>query len=188
MSTMPGPTDDLSVPISDQPSWHNETKDACHTSKDPKSRPPSGLREKILRNPLPRYSGPYSVGWMDIEVPVREPRVFSHIKRQHRHLLQLETVLFSVFYPSAIGSGQGSSPEGEKEWSRATWLPRPRIDIAKGYARFAGLPKWPTVAWFGLFSYTLVTYLFTGYRYHYGFHEATCLEERAYCNALAAKP
>lgn len=155
MSAISEPTQNRRVSISDQHGQHTESNAACYACKDPKFRPPSGLREKILRNPLPRYSGPYSVGWMDIEVPVREPRVFSHIKRQHRHLLQLETVLFSVFYPSAIGSGQGCSPGGEKEWSRATWLPRPRINIAKGYARFAGLPKWLTVGLFSLFSYTV---------------------------------
>lgn len=86
---------------------------------------------------------------MDIEVPAREPRTFSHIKRDHRALLQLETVLFSVFYPSGFGSGEGPNPDGEKKWSRATWLPRPRIDLAKGYAKFAGLPEWPMVGWFG---------------------------------------
>jgi platelet-activating factor acetylhydrolase len=101
---------------------------------------------------LPYYSGPYSVGIMDIEVPARQPRYFSEIKRYHRHLLELETVLFSVFYPSGFGSGHGKSPGGEKKWSRPTWLPRPRIEVAKAYGKFAGLPSWPTVGWFGGFS------------------------------------
>jgi platelet-activating factor acetylhydrolase len=120
-------------------------------SKQPKSRRPSGFREHILRTPLPYYSGPYSVGMMDIEAPAREPRYFSDIKRGGRHLLELETVLFTVFYPSGFGSGQGKSPEGEKKWSRPTWLPRPRIEVAKGYGKFAGIPSWPTVAWFGTY-------------------------------------
>ncbi|KAF5871746.1 putative platelet-activating factor acetylhydrolase protein [Botrytis fragariae] len=124
--------------------------DHVHTTKQPKTRPPAGFREKILRKPLPYYSGPYSVGQMDIEVPVREPRTFSNIKRQHKHVLNLETVLFSVFYPSSFGSGEGVSPEGEKKWSRATWLPRPRVEVAKGYSKFAGLPSWPTMAFFGM--------------------------------------
>lgn len=119
-------------------------------AQKPKTRPPDGLREKILHHPLPRYSGPYSVGCMDIEVPARNPRHFSEIKRHHEPLLKLETVLFSVFYPSSFGSGHGSPPDSEKkkEWSRATWLPRPRMETAKGYARFASLPAWPTAAWF----------------------------------------
>jgi hypothetical protein len=36
-----------------------------------------------------------------------EPRYFSKIKQNHHHLLELEIVLFSVFYPSGFGSGQG---------------------------------------------------------------------------------
>lgn len=127
----------------------NKPEDVPH-SKQPKSREPAGLREKILQAPLPYYSGPYSVGMLDIEVPARDPRVFSDIKRNHRHLLALETVLFTVYYPSGFGSGQGKSPEGEKKWSRATWLPRPRIEVAKGYGKFAGTPQWATAAWFGL--------------------------------------
>ncbi|PQE29984.1 platelet-activating factor acetylhydrolase protein [Rutstroemia sp. NJR-2017a WRK4] len=118
--------------------------------KQPKTRYPNGFREKILRTPLPYYSGPYSVGMMDIEVPVREPRSFSHIKRNHRHVLELETVLFSVFYPSKFGSGDGPSPEGLPKWSRPTWLPRPRVDVAKGYALFAGIPSWVMIPWFGM--------------------------------------
>ncbi|TVY51399.1 Platelet-activating factor acetylhydrolase [Lachnellula cervina] len=127
----------------------NKPDDVPRMSKQPKSRPPIGTREHILRTPLPYYSGPYSVGMLDIEVPVREPRHFSEIKREHAHLLKLETVLFSVFYPSGFGSGQGESPEGQKKWSRPTWLPRPRIDVAKGYGKFAGLPPWISVPWFG---------------------------------------
>jgi hypothetical protein len=130
----------------------NKPDDVPRPTKQPKSRPPTGIREHILRTPLPYYSGPYSVGVMDIEVPARQPRYFSDIKREHRHLLELETVLFSVFYPSGFGSGQGKSPEGEKKWSRPTWLPRPRIEVAKGYGKFAGIPSWPTVGWFGEFS------------------------------------
>jgi len=94
--------------------------DDVPNSKKPKSRPASGIRERFLHNPLPYYSGPYSVGMMDIEVPAREPRTFSRIKRKHRHLLELETVLFTVFYPSGFGSGQGKSPEGDDKWSRPT--------------------------------------------------------------------
>ncbi|KUJ08904.1 uncharacterized protein LY89DRAFT_701741 [Mollisia scopiformis] len=128
----------------------NKPNDVPKFTKQPKSRPPSGFREHILRSPLPYYSGPYSVGMMDIEVPAREPRYFSEIKRDGKHLLELETVLFSVFYPSGFGSGQGNSPEGKKNWGRPTWLPRPRVEVAKGYGKFAGIPSWLTVPWFGL--------------------------------------
>ena len=89
------------------------------------------------------------MGTMDIEVPARERRHFSEIKRNHRHLLKLETVLFTMFYPSSFGSGEGPSPEGEETWSRPTWLPRPRVQVAKGYGKFAGLPQFLAVGWFG---------------------------------------
>lgn len=80
----------------------NRPDDAPRNPKHPKSRRPSGMRERILRTPLPYYSGPYSVGIMDMEVPVRQPTHFSELKRDHKHLLQLDTVLLSVFYPSDL--------------------------------------------------------------------------------------
>lgn len=52
-----------------------------------------------------------SVGMMDIEVPAQQPRAFSDIKRNDKHLLTIETVLFSVYYPSGFGSGQGESKD-----------------------------------------------------------------------------
>jgi platelet-activating factor acetylhydrolase len=78
---------------------------------------------------------------MEIEVPVETPRSISKIKRNGRHLLQLETVLFTLYYPASIGNGSGTAPGGEKKWSRETWLPRPRVETAKGYSRFAGIPN-----------------------------------------------
>lgn len=109
----------------------------------PRTRPPRELRDKlgILQASLPIYSGPYSVGMMDIEVPAADPRVFSHIKRDHHHLLKLETVLISIYYPSEFGSGSGRDPSGQKKWSRETWLPAPRLETTKGYAKFSGLPN-----------------------------------------------
>jgi platelet-activating factor acetylhydrolase len=47
------------------------------------------------------------------------------------------------------GNGQGRSPEGLKKWGRPTWLPRPRIETAKGYGRFASLPDFISVPLFG---------------------------------------
>ncbi|KAH7319099.1 hypothetical protein BKA65DRAFT_609100 [Rhexocercosporidium sp. MPI-PUGE-AT-0058] len=145
----------------------NKPDDVPRYTKQPKSRQPSGFREKILRTPLPYYSGPYSVGMMYIEVPVREPRHFSDTMRNKKHLLELETVLFSVFYPSGFGSGQGTSPEGMKKWSRPTWLPRPRIEVAKGYGKFAGLPTLVIAGWFGVSYY--------------------CTKLPAFCNATIAE-
>lgn len=120
--------------------------------KNPKSRHPEGLREKILKTQLPKYSGPYGVGMIDLEIPVREPKTFSDITRQHQPLLKLETILMSIYYPSAFGSGNGPAPDGGKKWSRPTWLPRPRRELAKGYGKFAGLPPWFMTAFFATTS------------------------------------
>ena len=118
-------------------------------AKSPKTRPPESLRDKIpLYGKLPKYSGPYSVGIMDIEVPATNPQTFSDITRQKTHVLALETVLLSVYYPAHIGTGSGRSPSGSKHWSRPTWLPRPRNQTSRGYAKFASLPEWPTMAFF----------------------------------------
>ena len=85
---------------------------------------------------------------MDIEVAAVSPRKLSDITRHGRHIISLETVLVSVYYPSALGSGTGLDPGGHKHWSREVWLPRPRPLMSKGYAKFAGLPQWPTMLWF----------------------------------------
>ncbi|KAF2233820.1 hypothetical protein EV356DRAFT_447580 [Viridothelium virens] len=120
-----------------------------HSNK-PKSRPPRSFRDKLgfLNSTLPGYSGPYNVGLMDIEVPAQNPRTFSHITRRRRHLLQLETVLLTIYYPSAIGSGAGHDPAGYKYWSRQTWLPRPRRKTAQGFGLLAGLGDWITLPFF----------------------------------------
>lgn len=76
---------------------------------------------------------------MDIEVPAQNPRTFSDITRHGHHVLALETVLFTVYYPAAQGSGSGKSPSGHRRWSRQTWLPRPRIRVSQGYGKFAGV-------------------------------------------------
>ena len=118
-------------------------------SKSPKSRPPESLRDKLpLYGKLPKYSGPYNVGIMDIEIPATSPQTFSNITRHKTHVLALETVLLSVYYPAHIGTGSGRSPSGSKHWSRPSWLPRPRNQISRGYANFASLPAWPTMAFF----------------------------------------
>lgn len=85
---------------------------------------------------------------MDIEVPAANPRSFSHITRHGRHILQLESVLMTIYYPSAIGSGTGNDPSGHKHWSREVWLPHPRSEMSKGYAVFAQVPQWLMVIWF----------------------------------------
>lgn len=84
---------------------------------------------------------------MEIEVPLRNPRTFSDIKRKGKPILQLETVLMTIFYPAAEQTGHGHDPAGHKHWSRATWLPRPRVQMAQGYGKFAGMGN-VAVPWF----------------------------------------
>jgi platelet-activating factor acetylhydrolase len=78
---------------------------------------------------------------MDIEVPAKDPRSFTHISRHKHHLLKLETVLFNIYYPTKFGSGVGKDPAGRPQWSRETWLSRPRRKIAQGYGKFAGFGR-----------------------------------------------
>lgn len=119
-------------------------------SKKPRPRPPKGLRDKLPGVAvLPSYSGPYIVGSMDIEVPVEKPGTISHISRHGTPLLEISTVLFTLYYPAAIEAGTGRDPSGMKKWSRETWLPRPRPELAKGYGKFAGIPDSIAMAWFG---------------------------------------
>ncbi|KAI6089232.1 platelet-activating factor acetylhydrolase, isoform II-domain-containing protein [Hypoxylon rubiginosum] len=111
----------------------------------PGASPPREFREHLFHQ-LPEYAGPYSVGVMEIEVPVREPRTFSHIKRNGVHALRMDTVLFSVFYPCDVSSYATKKKKGKKP-SKVTWLPRPRALTSKGYAKFFDTPRLPVTAY-----------------------------------------
>jgi len=75
---------------------------------------------------------------MEIEVPANDPRVISHhITRKKKHVLQLETVLMTVYYPASLESHH---PPKSERMSRQLWLGRSRYGIVQGYAKFAGLP------------------------------------------------
>lgn len=108
-------------------------------ARKPKVRPPRGWRDTwfIPGRSLPTYTGPYPVGTMEIEVPVQNPRHFSHIKRDHKHILQLETVLMTVYYPSS--HHERNLAQTGKKLSRELWLGRPRVEMARGYGKFAGV-------------------------------------------------
>lgn len=118
--------------------------------KAPKPRPPEGTRDRLpLYGRLPKYSGPYEVGVIDLEIPAKNPRHFSNIKRDHRHALVLETVLLTIFYPAHLDSATDYRiRKAQSRNVRPTWLVRPRHLTAKGYAKFASLPQFPTMLWF----------------------------------------
>ncbi|KAK0657421.1 platelet-activating factor acetylhydrolase, isoform II-domain-containing protein [Cercophora newfieldiana] len=114
------------------------------------TRPPKSQREHLLHS-LPPYSGPYAVGYLEIELPVRRPRHFSHIKRNGSPALKLDTVLFSIYYPADDTFSSGSS----SSTTRPPWLPRPRTETCKGYATFLSVPR-PLVT-----AYIALTSMFT---------------------------
>ncbi|GIZ39670.1 hypothetical protein CKM354_000304500 [Cercospora kikuchii] len=88
-------------------------------AKKPKWRAPHGIRDSpwIPGKTLPAYTGPYPVGTMEIE---------------------LETVLMTIYYPAAIDQEE-KLPQTSRKFSRELWLGRPRLGIAQGYSKFAGL-------------------------------------------------
>ncbi|KAJ0163683.1 Platelet-activating factor acetylhydrolase 2, cytoplasmic [Colletotrichum tanaceti] len=65
------------------------------------THPPKTFRERFLHS-LPFYTGPYGVGFLEIEAPVSQPRVVSDLRRNNVPLLRLDTVLFAVYYPCAL--------------------------------------------------------------------------------------
>jgi len=69
---------------------------------------------------------------MEIEVPVEAPRTFSNIVRHGRHILVLETILMTVYYPA-------DAPYSDQKASRELWIGRPRLSAAHGYGKFASL-------------------------------------------------
>lgn len=98
---------------------------------------PRTWRERVFHS-LPYYTGPYNVGYLEVELPATKPQTFSRIKRENKHALQLDTVLFSVYYPTVDNPETGA---------RVPWLPRPRVPTAHGYAKFFNIPNLPVTAY-----------------------------------------
>ncbi|OTA68552.1 platelet-activating factor acetylhydrolase [Hypoxylon sp. EC38] len=123
-----------------------EAEKVSNQHRQPGPSPPRKLEERLFHT-LPDYVGPYSVGVMEIEMPVREPRTFSRIKRNHMHALRMDTVLFSIFYPCDYASSYASKSNNRGKSSKATWLPRPHTSTSKGYAKFFNVPHLPITAY-----------------------------------------
>ncbi|KAK4128895.1 phospholipase A2 [Parathielavia appendiculata] len=112
----------------------------CRPSAAPEPR--KTLREHILHS-LPAYTGPYQVGFLEIELPAADPRPFApHIKRNNEFALKLDTVLFAVYYPADLEAKTGTAGR-----TRPPWLPRPRPSTCRGYAKFLNIPHWPVTAY-----------------------------------------
>ncbi|OAA34985.1 phospholipase A2, group VII [Beauveria brongniartii RCEF 3172] len=109
--------------------------------RDSAVKPHKTLRERFLHR-LPHYTGPYSVGYMDIEVPARNPRPISSLKRNGKPVLRMDTVLMGIYYPGDLRK-EAKSKDGLKGMHRVDWMPRPRLATAKGYAKFLNIPELP---------------------------------------------
>ncbi|KAF2442068.1 PAF-acetylhydrolase family member [Karstenula rhodostoma CBS 690.94] len=85
----------------------------------------------LFASKLPQYTGPHDVGAIDIEVPVEDPRqvVDGVFKADGKPAFQLDTVLFTLYYPAVKGS-RSSKPKHK-------WFPKPISLIAEGYATAA---------------------------------------------------
>ncbi|KAF4553908.1 Platelet-activating factor acetylhydrolase-like protein 3 [Elsinoe fawcettii] len=129
-------------------------------SKPARVRPPRGIRDGLLGvvKHLPGYTGPYNVGTMEIEIPVKSPQTFSHITRHGRHILHLKTVLFTLYYPASHPPPvtTDEKPTAEIHYahrpSRQLWLGRPRVGMMHGYSKFAslnwiGMPMFLPICW-----------------------------------------
>lgn len=89
--------------------------------------------QHFFSSPLPAYSGPYQVGAVDLEIPVEKPRRISDtlLKDTDKPAFELETVLFTVYYPTERGA--------RSHLPLHNWVPKPISLTAEGYARIAGV-------------------------------------------------
>lgn len=87
----------------------------------------------LLASSLPPYTGPYDVGAVDIEIPLDRPQKVSDVtfKSTGKPAFEVETVLFTLYYPTQKGSTQHPK-------DKLHWIPRPISATATGYARFLG--------------------------------------------------
>ncbi|KAG6002443.1 hypothetical protein E4U21_003085 [Claviceps maximensis] len=110
-------------------------------------------RECVLDR-LPNYTGPYNVGFMDIEVPARRPGPVSNLKRSGKPVLRLDTVLMGIYYPCDL-TKTSEAAGGVANLRRVNWMPGPKIATSKGYAKFLNIPAAPIT------GYLACTSLFT---------------------------
>lgn len=86
----------------------------------------------LLASRLPQYTGPYPVGAIDIESPCDSRQTSSfRLKESDQPAFQLETVLFTLYYPATANPVRGKS--------RHYWIPKPVSITGEGYLRFGGV-------------------------------------------------
>lgn len=99
--------------------------------------------QPLFAHLLPRHTGPYAVGVVDIEAPVSPPRLVNPavFKGTSDKAFELETVLFSLYYPVSHSIPGSKDP---KNHERHTWISRPLHLRADGYAKAAKIKNWFT--------------------------------------------
>ena len=131
------------------PDTQHDQTDPVDQPPEPKARPrATTYRDKFrIHGRLPTYSGPYDVGTVDLELPVRDPRTFSDITRHKIHVLALETVLVSIYYPAKADTELNCRHQRHKHPSnqRQRWLPESRLKMSQAYARYGSLPDFVLV-------------------------------------------
>ncbi|TKA82724.1 hypothetical protein B0A55_01280 [Friedmanniomyces simplex] len=102
----------------------------------------------LFSSALPAYTGEYDVGTIDIEVPVEKRNISETVfKHGGKPAFELETVLFSLFYP-AVKDARSQKP-------KHLWFPKPIALQAEGYARLAKINNFLTNSLFTLGLWTL---------------------------------
>jgi len=84
---------------------------------------------------LPAYSGPYGVGLIDVEVPVQSPRNITNttFTANEQPAFFLQTVLFSLYYPTMPGTNSSASPH--------PWISDPVDCISAGIVAYSNSPS-----------------------------------------------
>lgn len=101
----------------------------------------------LLSSKLPAYTGPYAVGTIDLELPCERRNISEAILTETgRSAFELETVLFSLYYPAV--------QESKSQKPKHLWLSEPALHGA-GYARFAHMSNALTDSVFSAGLWTL---------------------------------
>lgn len=84
---------------------------------------------------LPAYTGSYGVGLIDVEVPVQNPRNITNttFTNNGQPAFFLQTVLFSLYYPTAPGTNSSAPPH--------PWIGNPIDCISAGIVAYADSPS-----------------------------------------------
>ncbi|GAB1318259.1 Putative phospholipase [Madurella fahalii] len=98
----------------------------------------------LFAHPLPKHTGPYAVGAVDIEAPVSPARAIdsARFKGTAEGAFELRTVLFTLYYPTTYhAASQTRTP-------RHPWISKPLSLRARGYAKAAHISNRVTDAFF----------------------------------------